>query len=79
MVFYFTSTDNSLYAARVLGDEITSIAQELRKDKGIAEQMRIDPKKKVDEQLAAVRARIDAQRHYIQLASQVEVDFYVGT
>ena len=32
MIFYFTSTGNSLYAARQLGDELVSIAQELRKD-----------------------------------------------
>ena len=31
-LFYFTSTGNSLYAARQLGDELVSIAQELRKE-----------------------------------------------
>jgi formate hydrogenlyase subunit 6/NADH:ubiquinone oxidoreductase subunit I len=44
----------------------------------MAEQMRIDPEKKVDEQLAAVRADIDARRHYIQPATQEEVDIYEG-
>ncbi|MBR2681678.1 MAG: EFR1 family ferrodoxin [Atopobiaceae bacterium] len=159
MIFYFTSTGNSLYAARELGDELCSIAQELRKEdrhyqadsigivcplyefdlpkpveefiKGstfdtdyffiistygmhnggiaervsarleaagrhvdyyntvimvdnalqvfdMAEQMRIDPEKKVDEQLAAVRADIDARKHYIQPALKEEVDFYEG-
>lgn len=33
MIFYFTATGNSLYAARQIGggDELVSIAQELRK------------------------------------------------
>lgn len=44
----------------------------------MAEQMRIDPEKHVDEQLAAVRADIDARRHYIQPALKEEVDFYEG-
>ena len=161
MVFYFTATGNSLYAARQLDDELTSIAHELRKpaserhyqadaigivvplyefdlprpveefilgstfdtdyfyvistygmhNGGIAErvsarleaagrhvdyyntvimldnainvfdmdeQRKLDPEKKVDEQLAAVRADIDARRHYIQPAEQEEVDFYEG-
>ena len=160
MIFYFTSTGNSLYAARQLGDdELVSIARELRKtdrhyqaerigivvplyefdlpkpvdefiknstfdtdyffiistygmhNGGIAErvsarleaagrrvdyyntvimvdnalqvfdmaeQIRIDPEKHVDEQLAAVRADIEARRHYIQPATQEEVDFYEG-
>ena len=161
MIFYFTATGNSLYAARQIGgdDELVSIAQELRKtdrhyaddvigivvplyefdlpsvvekfiagstfdadyffivstygmhNGGIAErvsarleaagrhvdyyntvimvdnalqvfdmaeQMRIDPEKKVDEQLAAVRADIEARRRYIQPATQEEVDFYEG-
>ena len=42
------------------------------------EQMRIDPEKHVDEQLEAVRADIAARRHYIQPATQEEVDFYEG-
>jgi hypothetical protein len=29
MVFYFTATGNSLYAARQIGGELVSIAQEL--------------------------------------------------
>lgn len=161
MIFYFTATGNSLYAARQIGggDELVSIAQELRKtdrhyqgdaigivvplfefdlpdvvDRFIAtstfdtdyffivstfgmhsggiaervskrleaagrhvdyyntvimvdnaiqvfdmeEQMRIDPEKHVDEQLEAVRADIAARRHYIQPATQEEVDFYEG-
>ena len=161
MIFYFTATGNSLYAARQIGggDELVSIAQELRKpdrhyqaesigivcplyefdlpsvvDKFImdsafdtdyfyvittfgmhnggiaervsqrleaagrhvdyfntvimvdnalqvfdmAEQMRIDPEKKVDEHLAAVRADVEARRCYIQPATQEEVDFYEG-
>ena len=34
MIFYFTATGNSLYAARQIGggDELVSIAQELRKE-----------------------------------------------
>lgn len=159
MIFYFTATGNSLYAARRLGDEPISIAHELKKadrhyqaeaigivcplyefdlprpveefiasstfdtdyffvvttygmhhggiaervsarlqangrrvdyfntvimvDNAVqifdmAEQMRIDPEKKVDEQLAAVRADIEARKHYIQPAAQEEVDFYEG-
>lgn len=161
MIFYFTATGNSLYAARQIGggDKLVSIAQELRKtdrhyqgdaigivvplfefdlpdvvDRFIAtstfdtdyffivstfgmhsggiaervskrleaagrhvdyyntvimvdnaiqvfdmeEQMRIDPEKHVDEQLEAVRADIAARRHYIQPATQEEVDFYEG-
>ena len=159
MVFYFTATGNSLYAARQLDDELVSIAQELRKtdrhyqtdaigivvplyefdlprpveqfiaestfdtdyfyiistygmhNGGIAErvsarleaagrhvdyyntvimadnalqvfdmaeQIALDPEKKIDEQLAAVRADIDARKHYIQPALQEEIDFYEG-
>lgn len=44
----------------------------------MAEQMRIDPEKRVDEQLAAVRADIEARRRYIQPATQEERDFYEG-
>ena len=159
MIFYFTGTGNSLYAARQLGDELVSIAQELcKKDRhyqaetigivcplyefdlprpvrkfilestfecdyffvvatygmhhgGMAErvsaqleeagrhvdyyntvvmvdnaitvfdmdeQLRIDPEKKVDEHLAAIRADIDARKRYIQPAAKEEVDFYQG-
>ena len=159
MIFYFTSTGNSLYAARQFGDDLASIAQELRKERrtyqdsaigivcplyefdlprpvdefikgsvfetdyfyivatygmhnggiaervsarleesgrhvdyfntvimvdnalqvfDMAEQMRIDPEKRVDEQLAAVRADLDARRHYIEPALAEEVDFYEG-
>ena len=161
MVFYFTATGNSLYAARQLEEEPVSIAHELRKPAseryyqadaigivvplyefdlprpveefildstfetdyfyvvstygmhhgGIAErvaarltaagrrvdyyntvimldnalnvfdmdeQRKLDPQKHVDEQLAAVRADIDARKHYIQPAAQEEVDFYEG-
>ncbi len=159
MIFCFTATGNSLYAARQLGEEPISIAQELRKtdrhyqadtigivvplyefdlprpvaqfiaestfdtdyfyivstygmhNGGIAErvsarleaagrhvdyyntvimadnalqvfdmaeQIALDPEKRIDEQLAAVRADIEAQRHYIQPALQEEVDFYEG-
>ncbi len=161
-IFYFTATGNSLYAARQIGgegEELVSIAQELRKtdryymaeaigivvplyefdlprvvrefiegstfdtsyfyivstygmhNGGIAqrvsarleatgrhvdyyntviiadnaaqvfdmaEQIRIDPEKHVDEQLAAVRADIEARKHYIQPALQEEIDFYEG-
>lgn len=42
------------------------------------EQRKLDPEKHVDEQLAAVRADIDARRHYIQPAAQEERDFYEG-
>lgn len=31
MIFYFTATGNSLYAARQLDEELASIAHELRK------------------------------------------------
>lgn len=159
MIFYFTATGNSLYAARQLGDDLVSIAQELRKadryykadaigivvplyefdlprpverfiaestfdtdyffivstygmhNGGIAErvsarleaagrhvdyyntvimadnalqvfdmaeQIALDPEKKIDEQLAAVRADIDTRKHYIQPALKEEVDFYEG-
>ncbi|MBR3328244.1 MAG: EFR1 family ferrodoxin [Atopobiaceae bacterium] len=161
MIFYFTATGNSLYAARQIGagDKLVSIAQELRKNDrhykddaigivvplfefdlpsvveefimgstfntdyffvvstfgmhsggiaervskrleaagrrvdyyntvimvdnalqvfDMAEQMRIDPEKKVDEHLAAVRADIESRRHYIQPATQEEIDFYEG-
>ena len=161
MIFYFTATGNSLYAARQIGngDELVSIAQELRKDDrhyqadaigivvplyefdlpsvveefimgstfetdyffivstfgmhsggiaervsarleaagrhvdyyntvimvdnalqvfDMAEQMRIDPEKHVDEQLAAVRADVEARKHYIQPATEEEVKFYEG-
>jgi ferredoxin len=161
MVFYFTATGNSLYAARQLDNELVSIAQELRKpaserryradvigivvplyefdlprpveefiqrstfdtdyfyvistygmhNGGIAErvaarlgacgrpvdyyntvimldnalnvfdmdeQRKLDPEKRVDEQLMAVRADIDARRRYIQPAAKEEVDFYEG-
>ena len=44
----------------------------------MAEQIRIDPEKHVDEQLEAVRADIAARRHYIQPATQEEIDFYEG-
>ena len=161
MIFYFTATGNSLYAARQIGgdDKLLSIAHELRRpdrryaddaigivvplygfdlpkvveefvlgstfdtdyffivstfgmhNGGIAErvsarleaagrrvdyyntvimvdnalqafdmaeQMRIDPEKKVDEQLAAVRADVEARRRYVQPATQEERDFYEG-
>ena len=161
MIFYFTATGNSLYAARQIGngDELVSIAQELRKDDrhyqadaigivvplyefdlpsvveefimgstfetdyffivstfgmhsgdiaervsarleaagrhvdyyntvimvdnalqvfDMAEQMRIDPEKHVDEQLAAVRADVEARKRYIQPATEEEVKFYEG-
>ena len=160
MIFYFTATGNSLYAARQLGDgELVSIAQELRKEGrhyaddaigivvplyefdlpkpvarfiaestfdtdyffivstygmhnggiaervsrrleeagrrvdyyntvimvdnalqvfDMAEQMRIEPEKKIDEQLAAVRADVEARKHFIQPALQEEIDFYEG-
>lgn len=159
MIFYFTGTGNSLYAARQLGDDPVSIAQELnREDRhyeaesigivcplyefdlprpvrkfilestfecdyffvvatfgmhhgGMAErvaaqleeagrrvdyyntimmvdnaitvfdmveQLRIDPEKKVDEHLAAIRADIEARKRYIQPAAKEEVDFYQG-
>ncbi len=159
MVFYFTATGNSLYAARQIGGELVSIAQELRRsdrhyqadaigivcplfefdlpgvvekfimestfdtdyffivttygmhsggiaervsarlesagrrvdyfntvimvDNAIqvfdmAEQMRIDPEKRVDEHLAALRADIESRRRYIQPATEEEVDFYEG-
>jgi ferredoxin len=161
VVFYFTATGNSLYAARRLDNELVSIAQELRKpaserryradaigivvplyefdlprpveefiqrstfdtdyfyvistygmhNGGIAErvaarlgacgrpvdyyntvimldnalnvfdmdeQRKLDPEKRVDEQLMAVRADIDARRRYIQPAAKEEVDFYEG-
>ena len=162
MIFYFTGTGNSLYAARQLGDgEPVSIAQELPKSAsarhyrddaigivvplyefdlprpveefilgstfdtdyffvvstygmhhgGIAErvaarleaagrhvdyyntvimldnainvfdmdeQRKLDPGKHIDEQLAAVRADIEARRSYIQPANQEERDFYQG-
>ena len=42
------------------------------------EQRKLDPEKRADEQLAAVRADVDARRHYIQPATQEEVDFYEG-
>ena len=42
------------------------------------EQRKLDSEKHVDEQLAAVRADIDARRHYIQPAAQEERDFYEG-
>ena len=161
MIFYFTATGNSLYAARQIGggEEPVSIAQELRKEDrhykddvigivvplyefdlpgvverfiagstfdtdyffvvstygmhnggiaervsrrleaagrhvdyyntvimvdnalqvfDMAEQMRIDPEKHVDEHLEAIRADVEARRRYIQPATQEEVDFYEG-
>ena len=42
------------------------------------EQRKLDPEKHVDEQLAAVRADIEAHRPYIQPAAQEEKDFYQG-
>lgn len=44
----------------------------------MAEQMRIDPEKRVDEQLTAVRSDIDARRRYVQPALKEEVDFFEG-
>jgi uncharacterized protein YeeX (DUF496 family) len=44
----------------------------------MAEQMRIDPEKRVDEHLAALRADIEARKRYIQPATKEEVDFYEG-
>lgn len=40
------------------------------------EQRRIDPEKKVDEHLASIKADIEAKKHFIQPADQVEIDFY---
>ncbi|MBP3893361.1 MAG: EFR1 family ferrodoxin [Atopobiaceae bacterium] len=161
MIFYFTATGNSLYAARQIGggEEPVSIAQELRREDrhyvddaigivvplyefdlpgvverfiegstfdtdyffivstygmhnggiaervskrlaeagrcvdyyntvimvdnalqvfDMAEQMRIDPEKHVDEHLEAIRADVEARKRYIQPATQEEVDFYEG-
>ena len=159
MIFYFTATGNSLYAARQIGGELVSIAQELNKTDrhyqadsigivcplyefdlprvvkefiegstfdtdyffivttygmhhggiaervsarlesngrrvdyfntvimvdnaaqifDMAEQIRIDPEKHVDGQLAAVHADIASHKHYIQPAAKEEVDFYEG-
>ncbi len=159
MIFYFTATGNSLYAAKQLDDERFSIPQVLHErnrhykadrigivcplfefdippivkdfirgtefeteyfyivvtfgchDGGVAErvqrflksvgkkadyintiimvdnallvfdmdqQRRIDPEKKVDEHLAAIRQDIENRRKYIQEARKEETDFYNG-
>ncbi len=159
MVFYFTATGNSLYAAKHFDTELISIPQELKKANrhynadsigvvcplyeldmpqvikdfiknsefetnyfyivitygchhgGVAEriqaylesiskradyintlimldnalpvfdmeeQRKLDPVKKVDEHLAAIKADIDSQKRGIQFASQDEKDFYQG-
>ena len=44
----------------------------------MAEQIRIDPEKKVDEQLAVLRADIDARRHHIKADTKEEVVIYQG-
>lgn len=159
MVFYFTSTGNSLYVAKHLDEELYSIPQELRKTDrhykadrigivcplfeldlpnlvkdfirgstfeteyfyiivtygmhhgGVAEraeafleslgrradyintiimldnaiivfdmekQKLLDPEKKVDEHIAALRADIDARKREIQFAAEEEKQFYQG-
>ena len=159
MIFYFTSTGNSLYAAKKFDNDLYSIPQEMRKENrhykadriGIVcplfefdlpvivrdfilqsefetdyfyivmtygmhhggcasrnaevfenagrhidyfntvkmhdnalpvfdmdEQRRINPEKKVDEHLDAIKADLEAQKHFIQPASKEEIDFYEG-
>ncbi len=159
MLFYFTATGNSLYAAKQFDTELISIPQELKKPDrqykadsigivcplyeldmpqvikdfiknsefetdyfyivitygchhgGVAErvqtylesigkradyintvimldnalpvfdmeeQRKLDPEKRVDEHLAAIKADIDSRKREIQFASQGEKDFYQG-
>ena len=42
----------------------------------IAEQLRIDPEKRVDEHLAAIRADIDVRRRFIQSVDQADLDHH---
>lgn len=159
MVFYFTATGNSLYAAKHFDTELVSIPQELKKQDrrykadaigivcplfeldmppviqdfirdsefetdyfyvvltygchhgGVAERVQaylegigkkadyintvlmldnalpvfdmeqqkaLDPEKRVDEHLAAIRADIDARKREVQFASDWEKEFYAG-